>query len=325
MKICVSIASYRDPDLINTVTSAYENAINKKDISFCIVSQDEDGMHPDLMHIPNVYYYKYHWSQSQGLCWARNIAINKSVGDYILQVDSHSRFENGWDEIIERVYSNASKYWGDRIIITKNCNAFEIKDNGEIEYQTFDIQMKTKPTWYPQDNRFALGKTWEEVEDRVHGDEVFYMSGGCTFAAAEIYKSVAPDPAIYAEDQLSTAIRAYTRGIRIIFSPENYVYSLHDKSQPETRDHRFTGEPPKLNRILHYNDHPEWKFIHTMKSWSSDRRLDKLYRGEIAGFWGIESKSLYNQFIKINDVYFINNIEDSDRLNECQDEHCTMH
>jgi glycosyltransferase involved in cell wall biosynthesis len=304
MKICVSIASYRDPDLINTVNSAYNNAKNKKDISFCVVSQAADDEHPDLSHIPNVIYVKYHWSESNGLCWARNIGTNNSNGEFTVQVDSHSRFNQNWDEILSDFYHKAVSYWGDRIIISKNSDPFEIKEDGTEEFSEYPIVVKTKPLWNTEYNRFTFGNSWHNVENYTYGDEVFYISGGGTFARTDILKSVAPDPVIYFEDQMSVAIRAYTRGIRLIFCPENFVFSLHDRSGDFDRLASFTGPPPKVNRRLHWEDNPKWGDS-SVKMWASNRRLDQLYSGKLGGFWGIGSRELYEQFAKINEINFI--------------------
>lgn len=305
MTICVSIASYRDPDLINTVNSAVRNAKNKDDILFCIVSQAEEDEHPDLSHVPNVKYLKYHWKESNGLCWARNIAITKADGDYILQVDSHSRFKENWDEIIMNFYNRAKTYWGDRIIVSKNADPFEIKEDGSEEYSVYPTVIKTKPIWKPEKNRFDLCETWHEVENYTYGDETFYISGGCTFAESNLFKMVAPDPIIYFEDQMSVAIRAYTRGIRMIFCPHNFVFSLHDRSGEFSRNPVFTGPAPTVKRKLHWEDDPRWTHINFIKFWSSERRLDQLYQGKLSGQWGIGSKELYEQFAKINDINFI--------------------
>lgn len=290
MKICVSIASYRDPDLINTVNSAYEMAAGKDNISFCVVSQAEDDEHPDLSHIPRMYYYKYHWSKSKGLGWARNIAINKSRGDFILQIDSHSRFKTGWDEIVEALYEQMVEFWGDRIICTDYPAVFEIDEDGNEKRSESVEHYKAVISWNEEEQIFNIGQEWLDIEDLIHGDEVFYVAGGCTFARSDIFKSVAADPDIYFEDQISIALRAYTRGIRLINFPESFVYSNYDRE----------GRP------LHWDDHDDW--------WDeigdkSDNKLSRLYHGELDGFWGIKSLSLYEQFLRINNIQFDKDLE----------------
>ena len=49
MKILISIVSYREKELLNTVKSFYYDAANKEDLLFSIVSQDDE--HPDLSFI----------------------------------------------------------------------------------------------------------------------------------------------------------------------------------------------------------------------------------------------------------------------------------
>ena len=110
-KIFISIASYRDPDLINTIKNCYDNALNKEQLFFSILSQAEDVEHPDLSFIPSsqIRYIKVHWSESLGACWARSITSKDLLGDFFLQIDSHSRFKNGWDRIIVDSFKKVSK------------------------------------------------------------------------------------------------------------------------------------------------------------------------------------------------------------------------
>lgn len=282
MKICVSIASYRDPDLINTINSAYSNATDVSNISFCVVSQD--SKHPDLSKYPIDQYHKYHWKESLGVCWARNKAIQSCSSDYILQVDSHSRFPIGWDEVIEIENEIAEEFWGQRIILTQYPYAFLMIDGKEI-YQDLDEKLKTFPIWSEEEKTIKLGTVWSPVQDKKHGDEVFYFAGGCSFASSEIMKSIIPDPEIYFNgEEMSIAIRAYTRGIRMINSPVNFIYSNFSRQNN--------------NRNLHWEDHPKWFDLEKR----SRIKLSKIYDGANLGEWGIESESLYEQFIKLTNL-----------------------
>ncbi len=44
MKIFLSISSYKDPLLVNTLQSAYENAHHKENIVFAVVDQSESRL-----------------------------------------------------------------------------------------------------------------------------------------------------------------------------------------------------------------------------------------------------------------------------------------
>ena len=41
--IFISLAAYRDPDLVNTVKSFYENANNKERLFFSLVSHEDEN------------------------------------------------------------------------------------------------------------------------------------------------------------------------------------------------------------------------------------------------------------------------------------------
>ena len=55
MKIFINIASYRDPLLLDTINSAYENAYNKENLIFGIVEQEtvENAINIDLIEFKN--------------------------------------------------------------------------------------------------------------------------------------------------------------------------------------------------------------------------------------------------------------------------------
>ena len=280
--------------MLATVNSCYDNAANKEDISFCIVSQAEEIEHPDLSHIDcPINYYRFHWSESKGLGWARNIAINNSDADFIMQIDSHSRFKENWYEGLLSMYGDMEKFWGNRIIVTEFPSGFDIIDGQDVFSDTTQT-MKTMIEWDDDDRRFRIGDFWEEIENKVSGDEVFYIAGGFSFARSDIFKSIAPDPDIYFEDQISLSLMAYTRGIRMINVPRGYVYSNYSRD----------------GRRLHWEDHPDWKDIDSI----SENKLQKLYHGKLSGQFGIESMDLYNRFIKLNNIEFTDEKKSGDRF-----------
>lgn len=286
MNICVSIASYRDPDLINTVTDAWEKAKNKDNISFCVVSQAEDFEHPNLSFVPRINYHKYHWKKSLGVCWARNIAIHNCDSDYILQIDSHTRFPMHWDSIIEYQYSKSISFWGDRIILTQYPYEF-VRKNDKDSIIELPHKLKTYPVWDKKRDQVVIGKNWNKVEDTEHGDEVFHFAGGCSFASNSMMKEILPDPEIYfSGEEISLAIRAYTRGIRLITPGRNFAYSNYS---------RDTG------RKLHWQDHSQSSYVNK----KSLNKVKKILSGEVEGFWGIESRPLYRQFLKLNNMEFL--------------------
>ena len=75
-KIFVSIASYRDQELIDTVFSILRQAKDSSRLFLSIFSQDE--VHPDLsgifktFNIENYSYEKIHYSNAKGVGYTRS-------------------------------------------------------------------------------------------------------------------------------------------------------------------------------------------------------------------------------------------------------------
>lgn len=105
MRIFVQIASYRDPQLIPTIKDMLDNAKQPENLRIGICRQ----YHPDdkfdildeykndeRFRILDVLY-----NESKGVCWARNQVQQLYDGEeYTLQIDSHMRFVDSWDEIL---------------------------------------------------------------------------------------------------------------------------------------------------------------------------------------------------------------------------------
>ena len=101
-KIFVQIASYRDPELVPTIEDMINKAKNPQNLIFGICWQ-YDSSEPITMFdgIEQFRISKHHYSESEGLGWARHIT-NTLYDDeeYTLQIDSHHRFVQDWDVMV---------------------------------------------------------------------------------------------------------------------------------------------------------------------------------------------------------------------------------
>jgi hypothetical protein len=76
--IFVSVASFRDAELTNTIYSLLSQAKDLNKIHVCIFSQDEDNNHPklenlfDLFGVSDYTYKKINYKDSRGVGYARN-------------------------------------------------------------------------------------------------------------------------------------------------------------------------------------------------------------------------------------------------------------
>lgn len=293
--IFISIASYRDPDLINTVRNCYDNAFNKKGLFFSILSQAENNEHPDLTFIPKdqIRYLKVHWSESMGACWARSITTKDLLGNFFLQIDSHSRFKNCWDKIIIDSFENVSKYWSKDIIITNYPDPFEIDKDGNEKLIDYPDLRKLDAYWDEGSKMIQAWYDWPNTVNTKVGDEVFFLSGNSFFCTSDTIKKIPYDPELYfTGEEPSMALRAYTRGIRLISPVVKYMYTNYKRELPL--------------RNLHWQDHDEWWQLNK----KSYQRLSKIMTGDMSlGVFGVGSKELFKKYQDKTGIYLENKKE----------------
>ncbi len=106
MKIFISVASYQDPLLLETLCSAYTNAKYKDNLVFGVCEQAHQGININNLSFKNqVIYELLDPVMAKGPCWARG-RIQKffSNEEFFLQIDSHTIFESDWDHILLENY-----------------------------------------------------------------------------------------------------------------------------------------------------------------------------------------------------------------------------
>lgn len=132
-KILVSVVNYCDPEFYSTIHSLWNQAKNKKDLYFSIVS--EDNTEYDLSFIPEDQLLYRHFDLSEyrgGVCWARNLATRVRVDyDYFIQFDSHTHASLGWDSFAIERYEKL-KLNNEKFIIAYAPADYEIMPDGTI-------------------------------------------------------------------------------------------------------------------------------------------------------------------------------------------------
>jgi hypothetical protein len=294
MGIFISIASYRDPELLYTVQNCYDQASDKGGLFFSIISQADYEEHPDLSFIPpnQIRYHKVSWQKSLGACWAREIASRRIDQDFFLQIDSHSRFIKDWDKVITNSYIKNEKYWGD-MVYTHHPNGFE-KINGKDVYDNKIQQQPNYSTAIWSDEARMLQPVWYFTEPSEYGYESMYVCANSLFCRSEIIKQVPYDKNLYfIGEEPSLTLRLYTRNIRIVNPPMNYMF------------HMYNPTYKKVDRKLHWEDNASWADMNK----KSYERLAKIMTGDMSmGVYGIGSISKYEEFkdkigVNLDDKY----------------------
>ncbi len=105
-RIFVSIACYRDAECPHTLASLFSQALHPERVFAGVLWQlipeeDDDCTEiPASVPLAQVREQRVHANESKGACWARHRILAElwKGEEFVLQIDSHTRFSPGWDE-----------------------------------------------------------------------------------------------------------------------------------------------------------------------------------------------------------------------------------
>ena len=234
-KIFVQIASYRDPELIPTIKDCIAKAKYPENLTFGICWQrDEKENLDEFKDLPNFQIIDIPWKQSKGLCWARCEIQKLWKGEeYTMQLDSHHRFLQDWDEEL----INMMKLTGSsKPIITAYAGMYSPKENKLLNtdpYKMVADKFTSHGTilFYPHSI-----ENWEKLEKPIPAR---FVSGHFYFTLGIHCDEYKYDPNLYfAGDEISLSIRSYTLGYDLYHPHKTVIW------------HEYTRE----GRTKHWTD-----------------------------------------------------------------------
>jgi hypothetical protein len=248
--IFVSIASYRDSQLVDTIDSLFKHKSNKNNIIIGVCMQDTQENYDNFKYKnnPNVRIHFIPYQEAKGVGYARHF-IQQNLfenEDYYLQIDSHSRAIKNWDEIL---LSQISMCPTKKAILSTYPNAFDVADETESYFNH-----KTCPT-------LKINKI-DEISKKIHCVSSgivetntpvlgFWCAAGFLFTNGAWAKEVEYSKDLYftgEEDHIS--IMSYLNGWDVYVPPTNTIW--HDYTDNRSESH-------KKYRPLHWEDHPSPK------------------------------------------------------------------
>tara|TARA_E500000318_G_scaffold112062_1_gene133827 strand:+ start:7286 stop:8515 length:1230 start_codon:yes stop_codon:yes gene_type:complete len=262
-RIFIQIASYRDPELNNTLEDLIKNSKYPENLRFGIAHQRADEDEWDTLDkykddsrfkIIDIPYKK-----SKGACWARNKIQQLYDGEeYTLQLDSHHRFEKNWDEISINLIKELQEDGYSKPLLTAYLPSFTpgAKNNEE----------KVKVPWGMSFDRFTpegvvffLPYYMEPPPEKPL--KTRYFSAHFCFTLGSFATEVQHDPEMYFHgEEISLAVRAYTHGYDL-FHPNKLIAW-----------HEYT----RKGRTKHWDDHNDWVQVNT----NSHQRMRNLLNME---------------------------------------------
>jgi hypothetical protein len=236
VRIFISIASYRDPELQWTIKSAIENANNPDNLYFGVVHQGVDSELFDINSIKNMSLIKMHPKEAKGAGFARAKAMELYSGqEYFLQIDSHTRFAPGWDSICIDQLNRAKNISGhSRILLSYFPAPYEPERNGGM----FLVKNNPKIKPYPTRQKILLNKRKQWTAERFEFDSKLKENpelsetvlGGFMFSDGSIVSEVPYDSEIsFFGEEVCFAMRSWTRGWDIYSPSKNIVYHFYSR------------------------------------------------------------------------------------------------
>ncbi len=237
--IFVNIASYRDDhELWATVEDAVAKAEHPERLRFAVVDQTVYPAREDKLALAapaQIEYLFVDYKFSRGPCWARAVGFTLLYDeDYALQVDSHSRFDPGWDtwfiQTIERLRSKSSKPY-----LSMMPYGFTYENNKVKLDRWGSATVGQKPA---QDGPMSAVAINYAGAICAHADDLegSRISAGCVFAPADLFRQVLIDPALYFYgEEHNFTVRAFTHGWDLFFVAGQPVFHLFNDTKCSVR------------------------------------------------------------------------------------------
>jgi glycosyltransferase involved in cell wall biosynthesis len=225
-KIFIQIASYRDPQLIPTIKDCIKNAKKPEKLVFSIAWQhSSEDVWDNLDEFKDDKRFKIvdiNYSESKGACWARNqLQQNYSGEEYTLQLDSHHRFIENWDEELILMYKQLVKKGHKKPLLTGYVSSFDPdNDPGARTQQPWKMNFDR---FIPEGAVFFLPATIDDYKERTEPIPARFYSAHFAFSTGKFAQEVPHDPEYYFHgEEISIAVRAYTHGYDL-FHPHKVI------------------------------------------------------------------------------------------------------
>lgn len=298
-KIFVAIASYRDKLLLNTINDCIYNCSDLSRLYFGVVDQNEERL--DLSSHPlsdQITYININPIFSRGPCWARSIVHSLyNNEDYVLQIDSHTIFDKGWDiKLIDNLSDCKKK--NNKTVLSGYPPAFEIVDDKFVKrpLHKYALVFRPKEDSKLEDNNPVLIFKSHCIETD-NSIPIFHIAGGFVFSTGNFFQDVPYDPLLYFHgEEQNLAIRAWTKGWDIYAYPGIPLYHLYHNSEKLIRPLHWDEDLDKNRPVRWYK----------LQEKARDRMAKLLYYNNLEGSFGLGTERSLEDFAKFSGIDYKN-------------------
>lgn len=220
----VSIASYRDPQLVPTIRDCLDKARHPERLRFGICWQhgDEEVL-PSWLGARQFSVLDVDWRESEGACWARAEIMKLWRGEeWYLQLDSHHRFVADWDvQLLEQAALTASN----KPILSAFPPYFTLDGDAGAEpllttHDRFDADGIALPA----------GRAFPDWRPGLAPRRTRFLSAAFLFAPGSFVEDVPYDPLLYFHgEETVLSLRAFTHGYDLFQPCELLLWHLYSR------------------------------------------------------------------------------------------------
>ena len=306
MSIYVTISSYCDPLLPQTLKDAYQKAKYPDQLFFGVVDQTPIGYPSKLPRVvpkDQMQYLHIDSRMARGPCWARAMGMSMmGRQDYFLQLDSHMLFDQDWDETLLQRAAMCEQF-NEKFVISCYPPRWDYKDGKPVKTTGPDVVFANVIS--PGGKFDAEGNPWLPIMPRrLSGlalTEGFALGAGFIFAPGRIVNEIPYDPFLYflGEEQ-SLAVRLFTSGwdiFHVVGVPIYHLYALPGGAEAPVKRPKHWEEQQDKGRALRW-----WRYDKRSK-----RRLKILFSKDASdlGVYGLGSERTLGDFAEFSGIDYL--------------------
>lgn len=247
-KIFIQIASYRDPQLLPTIRECISKSKYPENLVFSISWQhSKEDVWDNLDEFKNDERFKIidiDYRESKGACWARNVLQQNYTNEkYTLQLDSHHRFIENWDEELINMFEGLVSKGHKKPLLTSYISSFD-PDNDPNGRVTIPWKMNFD-RFIPEGAVFFLPAGIDNYKELNEPIPARFYSAHFAFTLGDFVKEVPHDPEYYFHgEEISIAVRSYTWGYDL-FHPHKIIawheYTRKGRTKQWDDDKEWSG------------------------------------------------------------------------------------
>lgn len=234
--IFVQVASYRDPELLPTIRDCIKKAKNPELLTFGVcwqhATEDTWDTLDEFTDSPQFTIMDVPWNESKGVCWARHNVQNMWKGEkYTLQLDSHHRFVENWDErLIEMMVQTGAE----KPIITTYAAPYNPKEETLTPHGPYNMVGK-----FAGDIILFTPASIPDYEKINKPIPARFVSGHYYFTYGVHCQECNYDPELYfTGEEISLSVRSFTLGYDLFHPHRTIIW------------HEYT----RVGRTKHWDD-----------------------------------------------------------------------